>query len=127
MLKANLAVMLRTGFEQAVLDAGQRFDRLGGGFDLGEKPRKRAFTGPRGCLIQNIAEGQRAEVIFHSGTLPDSLSLFYWRNQRVAELASWQQFGNSCPPLPCCYLSEARAPEYGWLWRSGVFEWASAP
>jgi hypothetical protein len=47
-----------------MLNAGQRFDRLGGGFDPDEKLRKLAFTGPRGCLSQNIAETQWARGHF---------------------------------------------------------------
>src|SRR5271170_3032360 len=101
MLKADFEVMLWAGLQQAILDAGKGFRGLGG-FELGVKPRKCAFSAGCGRLLQNIAEGQKAALIFHGRTLSDSLSLSHRQSQRGAALPACQQFGNN-PPLRYCH------------------------
>src|ERR1700731_1396259 len=108
MLKADFAVMLRTRFEQAILDACQS-DRLGGRFELGVKLRKRALTAGRGSLLQNIAEGQQAALIFHRCTLPASPSLFLAGPPSCCQLALlpaiWQLSRAGLPALLLLALS----------------------
>jgi hypothetical protein len=112
MLKADFAVMLRTRFEQAILDACQS-DRLSRRFERGVKLRKRALTAGRGGLLQNIAEwqqaAQQAALIFHRCTLPASPSLFLAGPPSCCQLALlpaiWQLSRAGRPALLLLALS----------------------
>jgi hypothetical protein len=98
--------MLRTWFEQAILDAGQS-DRFGGGFELGMKLGKRALTAGRSSLLQNIAERQQAALIFHRCTLPRFAEPFLAGTANslptclvASNLAIVARAGLPCPVVP---------------------------